>query len=704
MKKYRIENLDCANCALEIESELNKLDFIRSVKITFATKQMLIDTDDIDKVRRVLESINSKVKLLETEDPDHQHNDTYNVKRELITIGIYLLLFIISIFLIKLSGNGYIHLCGYVLLIMVYLFSGREVILTSLKNISKGKIFDENFLMTFATIAAFIIGAYSESVAVMLFYRIGEFFQGLAVNRSRKSINSLLEIRPDYAVVMKGGKEARVSPNTVNIGDVIIVRPGEKIPLDGVIIKGKTSLDMRALTGESVPKSANKGDEVMTGSLNITGVIEIKVTKLFSESSAAKILDIVENAASNKAKTETFITVFSGYYTPAVFFLSLFVAVLPPVLGFGSFSEWIYRALIILVVSCPCALVISVPLGYFGGIGCASGNGILVKGANFLEALVNVKAAAFDKTGTLTKGVFKVTSIVPFNGFTEEELLKYAEKAESQSNHPIAISIKDFTDNDSREVEFEDYEEISGQGVKVIIDSKVIMAGNDKLLHKFGIDHDKAVCNIMGGVAHVAVNDVYAGYIVISDELKEQADEAISELRKLGVSDIIVLTGDNRFAAEQILKNVDIEDYYTDLLPEDKARIFKEFVSSVFGKNRERAGKSLFAGDGINDAPVLALADIGVAMGAAGNDAAIETADVVIMNDSLIKIADAIKIAKKTRTIIWQNIIFALTTKAAFIVLGFFGIATIWEAVFGDVGVALLALLNSTRILRYTPV
>lgn len=697
MKKYAIDNLDCPNCAANLENAINKMECVNNAKIVFATKSLYIDTNDINKVRREVSSIEHDVIISELDErKSNTTTDNYNFTKELIFIISSIVVFFAGVLFIQYYKSVPLVYFGYSILGIVYFATGKNVIISAVKNISKGKIFDENFLMTFATIAAFFIGAYNESVAVMLFYRTGEFFQDWAVNKSRRSIKSLIEVRPEYANVIVDDKIMKVSPESVSVGDIVTVTAGEKVSLDGVIVKGETTLDCRALTGESMPKRAKIGDYVYAGSISLTGAINIEVVKPFKESSVSKILDLVENAVANKAKTETFITTFASYYTPIVFFISLSVALIPPLLNFGSFSDWIYRALVVLVVSCPCALLISVPLGYFGGIGLASKRGILVKGANYLEALSNIKAVALDKTGTLTKGVFKVTKVVAYNNFTETEVLKYAAMAESLSNHPIAKSIKDAVNN-LGDFNIENYEEIQGHGIKVNIDNMVLLVGSDKLLHKFNIHHSNEVCNLAEGVAHIVVDNKYAGYIVISDEIKDEANKAIVALRKLGVENIALLTGDNKYSAEKIAGQVGIKEYYTDLLPEDKAEIFKKFTNKI---NKGKYGKIMYAGDGINDAPVLALADVGVSMGKLGSDAAIETADVVIMDDSLMKLSESIKIAKKTKNIIWQNIIFALSIKLLFVILGLFGVATIWEAVFGDVGVALLALLNSVRIIK----
>ena len=691
MKKYTIENLDCPMCAAKIEEGVKNLSCVKDAKVVFATKTLLIETEDINKVQAEIDSIEKGVVIRENQPKNDE--EEFNVKKELITLGVLLALFGIGFYMTHIFTTPPLLYVSYAVLLAVYVAAGKDVIMLSIKNVLHGKIFDENFLMTFATLAAWAIGSHEEAVGVMLFYRAGEFFQDLAVHRSRRSIKSLLEIRPDYAVVLRGNQEYTVAPESVAVGETIIIKPGEKIALDGTIIKGKTSLDTRALTGESVPRGAEKGDKVLSGMISLTGMIEVQVDKIFAESSASKILDMVENAAANKAKTETFITKFASYYTPIVFFIAFAIAVVPPLLDMGSFSQWLYRALVALVVSCPCALIISVPLGYFGGIGGASKKGILVKGANYLEALSNIQAIALDKTGTLTKGIFTVTEVKSMGKYSKEDIVKYAAMAESKSNHPIARSIVEYAGN--LDYTIKEYEEISGRGVKVSIEDKEIMVGNDSLLHFTNIIHDESVCNILGSVAHVVIDKEYAGYIVISDKLKDDTVEAIKELNNMGIRNITVLTGDNKYATETILKDTGIKEYYYDLLPEDKAEKFKEFSDKYKGK-----GYSLYVGDGINDAPVLAMADVGVSMGAAGSDAAIETADVVIMNDSLMKLVDAVKTAKKTKTIIWQNIIFALGIKVLFIILGLMDIASMWMAVFGDVGVALLALLNSMRALR----
>jgi len=586
------------------------------------------------------------------------------------------------------------NVAEYIVFVTIYLLSGWGVLKAAGMNIVKGQVFNEQFLMSVATLGAFAIHEMPEAVAVMVFYNVGEFFQDLALSRSRRSIKSLLEIRPDTANLLTNGKIKEVSPEEVFVGDKILVKPGEKIPLDGIVIEGNSMLDTSALTGESVPRSVKAGESVMAGMINKSGTLTVKVTKLFGESSITKILDLVENATTKKAKTEKFITKFARYYTPVVVFGASLVAVLPPLLVDGQlFSVWIYRALIMLVVSCPCALVISIPLGYFGGIGGASRKGILVKGSNYLDALTSVKTVVFDKTGTLTKGEFKVTEIISRNGFEETEVLKFAAYAEVNSNHPIAQSILEAFNEAVDQTMISKVTEIGGQGIKAEVEDKIVIAGNDKLLHAENIKHDE--CNVEGTVVHIAVDLKYAGYIVISDALKEDAAFAIEELRKLGVKRTVMLTGDNTFAAQTIARKLNIDEVYAELLPEDKV-IYIEKIISESDKN----DKVAFIGDGINDAPVLARADVGIAMGALGSDAAVETADVVLMNDTLSSVPTAIKIAKKTRGIVWENILFAFCVKLLFIVLAALGIATMWEAVFGDMGVALIAILNATRVLK----
>ncbi|MEH2085124.1 heavy metal translocating P-type ATPase [Nostoc sp.] len=627
-------------------------------------------------------------------DHNHEHGGEFNLKNEILPLVAILSLYAPGVIFENQLHNTFYSIGEYLLFIPAYLLSGWSVLKTAGRNIVRGRIFDETFLMTVATLGAIAIHKLPEAVGVMLFYKIGELFQDIAVSRSRNSIKALLEVRPDYANIQIEGELKKVSPETVNIGDIIIVKPGEKIPLDGEIIDGSSQVDTSALTGESVPRTVRMGETVLAGTINKIGVLSIRVTKLFDESSIAKILDLVQNAKTKKAETEKFITKFARYYTPIVVFTSLAVAILPPLFISGATSsEWVYRALILLVISCPCGLVISIPLGYFGGVGGAAKRGILVKGSTFLDTLNAVNTVVFDKTGTLTKGVFKVAKIVPENGFDEQELLQLAAKVESHSNHPIAQSIRKAYGGKIDEFEIGDYEEIAGYGIRAKVENRVVIAGSDRLLHREKIAHNN--CQLEGTVIHIAVDNIYAGYIVIADEVKEDARLAIQALKRMGVERTVMLTGDNQAIASRIAQQLGIDTFEAELLPEEKVNAIEKLLSTA-GKH----GKVAFVGDGINDAPVIARADVGIAMGGLGSDAAIETADIVIMTDAPSKVAEAIQIARKTRKIVWQNIGFALAIKALFIGLGIFGIATMWEAVFADVGVAMLAILNATRAMK----
>ncbi|MDD4504886.1 MAG: heavy metal translocating P-type ATPase [Sulfurospirillaceae bacterium] len=584
------------------------------------------------------------------------------------------------------------------LMFWTYLISfflvGGEILYMAVTNLFKGHVFDENFLMGLATVGAFSIGEYPEGVAVMLFFRIGEFFQDLAVDRSRKSITKLMDIRPDFANLQSETGEQKVNPSDVALGSHIIVRPGEKIPLDGIILEGRSTLDTSALTGESLPKEVAVGHEVLSGTINKTGVIIIETTKLFSESTVSKILDLVQNAGAKKAKTEQFITTFAKYYTPIVVISAALLAFVPPLLMQDALlSDWFRRSLVFLVVSCPCALVVSIPLSFFGGIGGASKNGILVKGGNFLEALNGVDTVVFDKTGTLTKGVFSVTSITALHGYSEVDVLRLAALAEMHSSHPIALSIKRAY-IEPLEAVVSNYEELAGYGVKATIEGKTVLAGNDKLLLEHAITHERL--DTPDTVVYVVVEGVLAGYLIIADTPKVDSKQAILALHALGIKDIVMLTGDNKATAEKVAKELGITHVEAELLPHQKVEKLEEIMARKSGK-----GKTVFVGDGINDAPVLARADIGIAMGGVGSDAAIEAADIVIMTDEISKVATALKIAHKTHAIVWQNIIFALGVKGIILIMGAMGIATMWEAVFGDVGVALIAVLNATRVLTH---
>ena len=579
------------------------------------------------------------------------------------------------------------------LFIISYIIVGGDVVKRAVKNIFKGQVFDENFLMSIATIGAFFIGEYPEGVAVMLFYQVGELFQSYAVGKSRKSIASLMDIRPDYANVKKGDELVKVDPDEVQIGDIIVIKAGEKIPLDGKVIEGSSMIDTSALTGESVPREVEVGSDILSGCININGVITAEVTKEFGESTVSKILDLVENASSKKSNSEQFITKFARYYTPVVVIIAVFLAIIPPlVIDGATFSDWIYRALAFLVVSCPCALVISIPLSFFGGIGGASKKGVLVKGSNYLEALAETEIVVFDKTGTLTKGVFNVQEIHP-EGVSKEEVLELTAHAESYSNHPISLSLKRAYSKEIDNGRISDVEEISGHGVIATVDGKKVMVGNIKLMKMMDIPYFKG--ELIGTIVHVAVNNKYIGYIVIADEVKEDSAQAIKELKAANIKQTVMLTGDNKSIGSKVAKELDLDKVYAELLPADKVEKLEELFSQ-----KSKKGKLAFVGDGINDAPVLARADIGIAMGGLGSDAAIEAADVVIMTDEPSKIATTMKISKKTLKIAHQNIVFAIGIKIIVLILSAFGITTMWAAIFADVGVTIIAVLNAFRALN----
>ena len=701
MKKYQLKNIDCASCAAKIEEGVAKLEQVKFVSVNFANSTLQIDTPDIEEVKQKIKEIEPEVIVeeMQVEKTAESRNIWEENKKELIKIFLTVILLAAGLIFEKEIHNSPYRIAEYLVFLPAYLISGWGVLKGAVRSITKGKVFNEHFLMAVATLGAIAIDAMPEAVTVMLFYVVGELFQDIAVNRSRKSIKALLEIKPDYANLKSDGEIKRVSPESVKVGENIIVKAGEKIPLDGEILEGNSFVDTSALTGESVPRKVKEKDIVLAGMINQPGLLTIRVTKLFNESSISRILELVENAASKKAETEKFITTFAKYYTPVVVIGALLLAVIPPLLFANqTFTDWIYRALVVLVISCPCALVISIPLGYFGGIGGASRRGILVKGSNYLDALTKVKTIVFDKTGTLTKGEFKVAQIISANGYKEEDILKYAAYAEANSNHPIAKSILEAYANKIQQNEITEVKEISGHGIKAKVNPEKIgtsadeiVVGNDKLLHLENIEHDK--CDVEGTVVHVAVNKKYAGYIVISDSLKDEAAETITELHKLKVN-TVMLTGDNKSAAEVYAKKLGIKEFYSELLPENKVEHIEKLLSST------KDGKVAFVGDGINDAPVIARADVGIAMGALGSDAAVETADIVLMTDSPLQVVTAIDIAKRTRKIVWQNICFAMGVKLFFILLGVFGIATMWEAVFGDMGVAIIAILNAMRVMK----
>jgi len=709
-REFILEGLGCVNCANKIEAQCKKIDGVVDASINFISKNLVIEFQSEDKVLKGVDETKKIVKRIEPgvrfiakdekvvkqideghnhgHEHGHTHEDEGNNKNRIIRFSVGVVFFIIAL-IFKLE-----YFVEFALFFISYLLIGGEVLIVAVKNILRGEVFDENFLMSLATVGAFSIGQFPEGVGVMLFYRVGEFFQDIAVNKSTKSISALMDIRPDYANKKMKNEIVKVDPEEVHIGDIIIVKPGEKVPLDGIIIEGKSLIDSSALTGESVPREVESGNEILAGCINKNGLLTIEVNKEFGESTLAKILDLVKNASSKKAPTENFISKFARYYTPVVVISATALAIFPPLLIPGAtFSQWIYKALVFLVVSCPCALVISIPLGFFGGIGGASKNGILVKGGNYLEALNSVEMVIFDKTGTLTKGVFKVTQMHTEGEISKDELLEYAASVESYSNHPIATSILKAYGRDIRKEDVEDISEIAGKGIRAKVKGKVVLAGNSKLMDSEKIAYNKA--GNVGTVIYVAIDNKYAGSIIISDEIKEDAISAINGLKSIGVKKIVMLTGDNKDIAIEIGKILGVDEVYSELLPNEKVEKL-EFLQ----KEKTPKGKIVFVGDGINDAPVLARADIGIAMGGIGSDAAIEAADIVIMTDEPSKIAQAIKIARKTKRIVMQNIVFALGVKVVILILAVFGITTMWEAVFGDVGVALIAVLNSMRAMK----
>lgn len=737
-----LNGLDCANCANKIETKVNKINGVKEATVNFSTTLLIAEIKEESLKDEIINEIKSIVKKLEpdvkveeklnntviknttseckgsccstsfengevkkcTEKTKINKNETHNHTHsnglsennagviEYIKENIMLIIGTL-IYLVALAYNGNNNSVSIILFIASYLVIGGEVILTALKNITNGEIFDENFLMSIATIGAFFIGEYPEAVAVMLFYQIGEVFQGYAVNKSRKSISSLMNIRADYANVLRSNNEVKVSPEDVSLNEVILIKPGERVPLDGVVLSGESFLDTSALTGESVPREIKAGDEILSGEINNSGVLKVRVTKEYGESTVARILELVENASNKKAPTEKFITKFSKIYTPIVVLVAVLVAIIPPIFIKGAvFSEWLYKALSLLVVSCPCALVVSIPLGFFSGIGAASKKGVLVKGGNYLEALKESEIIVFDKTGTLTKGVFKVTSINAKN-ISKDELLEITALGEANSNHPIAVSIAEAYGKKINKNEIESYKEVAGHGVEAIIRGKNVLLGNSKLMIKNNIFYDKV--NTIGTIVHIAINSEYKGNIIISDEIKENVKEAIVELKNAGIKKTVMLTGDSKEVAEKVANDIGIDEVYSELLPSDKVNKLEEVLNKKVGN-----GKVLFVGDGINDAPVLARADIGIAMGGVGSDAAIEAADVVLMKDKIESISDAIRISRKTNKILWQNIIFSLFIKVAVMILVVAGLTNMWAAVFADVGVTLLAVLNSMRIIR----
>lgn len=694
-KEFELKGLDCANCAAKIEAEVKRLPGIASASLDFVSCKLKVEAHPASQLTQLEGAIKNIVKKLEPhvvvseKEKDRpkeitSREGTQEMKKKLLRIVLGAVIYLGAIM------TNFTETTEAVLYVAGYLLIGGDVVYKAFRNIVRGQVFDENFLMTLATIGAFAIREYPEAVAVMLFYQVGEAFQDLAVNRSRRSIQDLMDIRPEFANVKRGEEIYQVSPEDIAIGDVIIIQPGDRVPLDGKIIDGSSMADTSALTGESVPRPLKKGDEILSGFINNTGLLIVEVTREYGQSAVARILDLVQNAGSKKAPTENFITKFARYYTPVVVVIAALLALIPPLVVPGAiFSDWLYRALIFLVISCPCALVVSIPLGFFGGIGGASRNGVLVKGGNFLEALNQVDSVVFDKTGTVTKGVFKVVSVNPASGFEKSSLLEYAALAESYSNHPIARSVQESYGRDIPKERIQSYEEAAGHGVMAVVDDRVILAGNKKLMDQAGIA--LAAAETAGTVVHVAVDNKYAGYLVIADELKEDSVRAIKGLRALGVRRLVMLTGDKESVAAQVAKELGLDEFRAELLPHEKVEQIERLYQ---GKGK---GSLVFVGDGINDAPVLARADVGVAMGALGSDAAIEAADVVIMTDEPSKLVTAMKIARRTRNIVWQNIVIALAVKGVVLALGAGGIATMWEAVFADVGVALIAILNAMR-------
>ncbi|WP_142354811.1 heavy metal translocating P-type ATPase [Bacillus vallismortis] len=693
-QEYVLDGLDCSNCAQKIENGIKGIKGIDGCAVNFAASTLTVSASGKEE-QWVTHKVEKKVKSIDPHVTVRQKHKKKSADDGFRNRMINMLIRMTAA--VMLGAAAYAVQSGtieFFLFLAAYLIIGGDIVIRAMKNISRGQVFDEHFLMALATIGAFLIQQYPEGVAVMLFYQIGELFQGAAVSRSRKSISALMDIRPDYANVKTENGIELVSPEDVKIGDIIVVNPGESIPLDGKVVQGSAMVDTSALTGESVPRKAAEGQDVMSGFINQNGVLHIEVTKGYQESAVSKILDLVQNASSHKARTENFITKFAKYYTPAVVIIAALLAFVPPLVIPGALlSDWVYRALIFLVISCPCALVVSIPLGFFGGVGAASKAGVLVKGSNYLEALNQVKYAVFDKTGTLTKGSFEVTEIKPAEGFTKDKLLETAAYAELHSQHPIAESVRKAYGKTLSSDAIESYEEISGHGIFAKVNGTEILAGNQKLMEREqvkGVPDEHA-----GTIVHVAVDQHYAGAIIIADEAKEDAAQAVADLKSLGIKQTVMLTGDSKQTGEMVGKQLGIEEVYAELLPQDKvARV--EALEAKLSPNE----KLIFVGDGINDTPVLARADIGAAMGGLGSDAAVEAADVVLMTDQPSKIAEAIRIAKRTRRIVWQNISFALGVKVIFLILGAFGIATMWEAVFSDVGVTLLAVANAMRVMR----
>ena len=704
-KVYLLKGLDCPNCSAKIEKEVGELDGVTSSTVNLMNQTLTVQAGTsvaaslLDTVTTIVHSHEPDVevseKQLEATAPVKKDEKAavYNDedKKRTIRLAVGAVVYAIGMALTVFAKLP--TLAELAFLIVAYVILGWDVVWQAVKNITRGQVFDEHFLMSVSTIGAFAIGEYPEAVAVMLFYQVGEFFQSLAVKRSRKSISDLMDIRPDSATVKRNGVLQVVSPESVAVGEIIVVKPGEKIPLDGIVVDGESMLDTKALTGESVPRSIRKGDEALSGCINQSGLLTLKVTKSFGESTVSKITDLVENASARKAPTENFITTFARYYTPVVVGMAAVLAIIPPLILGGGWSEWLRRGFVFLIVSCPCALVISIPLTFFGGIGAASKRGVLVKGSNYLEALNKVSVVVFDKTGTLTKGVFEVANIIPAAGYQKEQVLEYAAQAESYSNHPIAKSILATYGKPIDQKQFSGFEEISGHGISVMVQGKKVLAGNSKLMESEKIAY--AACDAAGTKFYVAADGSYVGCILIADEVKPDSKCAIAELKKIGVEKTVMLTGDDERIGKLVADELGLDAYYAQLLPDQKVEKLE-----MLDKQKRQGSKLAFVGDGINDAPVLARADVGIAMGGLGSDAAIEAADVVLMTDEPSKLVEAIDVAKATKRIVMQNIVIALGIKSVFLVLGALGMAGMWEAVFGDVGVTIIAVLNAMRILK----
>ena len=704
-KVYLLKGLDCPNCSAKIEKEVGELDGVTSSTVNLMNQTLTVQAGTsvaaslLDTVTTIVHSHEPDVevseKQLEATAPVKKDEKAavYNDedKKRTIRLAVGAVVYAIGMALTVFAKLP--TLAELAFLIVAYVILGWDVVWQAVKNITRGQVFDEHFLMSVSTIGAFAIGEYPEAVAVMLFYQVGEFFQSLAVKRSRKSISDLMDICPDSATVKRNGVLQVVSPESVAVGEIIVVKPGEKIPLDGIVVDGESMLDTKALTGESVPRSIRKGDEALSGCINQSGLLTLKVTKSFGESTVSKITDLVKNASARKAPTENFITTFARYYTPVVVGMAAVLAIIPPLVLGGGWSEWLRRGFVFLIVSCPCALVISIPLTFFGGIGAASKRGVLVKGSNYLEALNKVSVVVFDKTGTLTKGVFEVANIIPAAGYQKEQVLEYAAQAESYSNHPIAKSILATYGKPIDQKQFSDFEEISGHGISVMVQGKKVLAGNSKLMESEKIAY--AACDAAGTKFYVAADGSYVGCILIADEVKPDSKCAIAELKKIGVEKTVMLTGDDERIGKSVADELGLDAYYAQLLPDQKVEKLE-----MLDKQKRQGSKLAFVGDGINDAPVLARADVGIAMGGLGSDAAIEAADVVLMTDEPSKLVEAIDVAKATKRIVMQNIVIALGIKSVFLVLGALGMAGMWEAVFGDVGVTIIAVLNAMRILK----